>query len=136
MVKGITYILKSDATFQAAIGQNAAASKYKVYPVVCPTPEHSPYSVVIQTGKIPIECKGSTPTSFTYTYDVYSFDANYDTVVSINQAVVDALSLPNGGTYNGVDFDEIRFTNEQESYDKEYRLFAKISSFEAWVNES
>lgn len=136
MVKGITHILKSDAAFQSAVGQNEAGDKYKVYPVVCPYPEKAPYSVVIQTGKTPIECKGGTPTSFTYTYDVYSFHVNYDTVVTINQAVIDALSLPNGGTYNGVVFDDIRFTNEREAYDKDYSLFAKISSFEAQVDES
>ena len=136
MVKGITHILKNNATVQSLIGQNAAGEKYKVYPVVCPFPEKSPYIVVIQTGKTPIECKGSAPTTFIYTYDVYSFATNYDTVVSINEAVIDALSLPDGGTHNTVKFDEIRFTNEKEAYDKDYSLFAKISSFEAQVDES
>ena len=136
MVKGITHILKNDATVQGLIGQNAAGDKYKVYPVVCPFPEKSPYIVVIQTGRTPIECKGMVPDAFTYSYDVYSFNKNYDAVVTINEAVIAALSLPDGGTYNNVKFDDIRFTNEREAYDKEYSLFAKISSFEAWVDES
>jgi hypothetical protein len=136
MVKGITYILTNDVTFRAAVGLNAAGSKYKAYPVMCPSPESAPYSVVIQTGKTPIECKGGAPTAFNYSYDVYSFDPNYDNAVSINAAVVAALSKPDGGSYNGVEFSEIRFVNEREAFDKDYRLFGKISSFEAWVDES
>lgn len=136
MVKGITYILTHDSDFQTKVGQNVAGVKYKAYPVVCPNPENAPYSVVKQTGKTPIECKGSEPTTFIYTYDVYSFHPNYDTVVSIDEAVVDALSLPNGGTHNSVVFQEIRFTNSVDGYDKDYRLYAKISSFEAMVDES
>lgn len=136
MVKGITYILKSNAGFQAAVGQNEAGTKYKVYPVVCPNPEQAPYSVVIQTGKTPIDCKGAAPTSFVYTYDVYSFHSNYDSVVTINAAVIMALSVQTRTTANGVVFDEVRFTNEKEGFDKEYKLFAKISTFEAQVDES
>lgn len=136
MVKGITHILKNNATVQSLIGQNSTGEKYKVYPVVCPYPEKSPYIVVILSGRTPIECKGAAPTTFIYTYDVYSFATNYDTVVSINEAVIDALSLPDGGTHNSVVFDEIRFTNEKEAYDKDYSLYAKISSFEAQVDES
>ena len=136
MVKGITHILKSNAGVRALIGQNEAGDKYKVYPVMCPNPEKSPYIVVIQTARTPIDCKGSSPTSFDYSYDVYSFDANYDTVVSINHTVIDALDLQTKATHNSVVFDEIRFTNEKEAYDKDYRLYAKISSFEAQVDES
>lgn len=136
MVKGITHILKNNSGVQALIGQNTSGDKYKVYPVVCPNPETSPYIVVIQTGKTPIECKGMVPNAFTYSYEVYSFSPNYDTAVSINEAVITALSLPDGGTHNGVNFSEIRFTNEREGYDKDYSLYGKISSFEAQVDES
>ena len=135
MVKGITHILTNDETFQARVGQNAAGVKYKAYPVICPNPENAPYSVVKQTGKTPIECKGVVPNTFIYTYDVYSFHPNYDSVIAIDDAVVTALSLPQGGSYNGVYFQEIRFTNSTDGYDKDYRLFAKISSFEATVDE-
>jgi len=136
MVKGITHILKNNTGVKNLIGQNTAGDKHKVYPVVCPFPEKSPYIVVIQTGRTPIDCKGSAPTTFDYSYDVYSFDKNYDTGVSINAAVITALSLPNGGTHNSVKFDDIRYVNEKEAYDKEYSLYAKISSFEAQVDES
>jgi hypothetical protein len=136
MVKGITHILKSNSTVQGLIGQNEVGDKYKVYPVVCPFPEKAPYLVVIQTGKVPIDCKGSQADTFIYTYDVYSFSENYDTTVTINQAVIDALAILTRATHNSVVFDEVRFTNEREGYDKDYHLYAKISSFEAQVDES
>jgi hypothetical protein len=88
------------------------------------------------TGRTPIDCKGGAATTFIYSYDVYSFDKNYDTTITIAEAVESALALPNGGTYNGVVFDEIRYTNRTEAYDKDYGLFAQISSFESQVDES
>jgi hypothetical protein len=136
MVKGITHILKNNSTVQGLIGQNSRGDKYKVFPVVCPTPEVSPYHVVKMTGRTPIDCKGGAATTFTYSYDVYSFDKNYDTTVTMAEAAESALALPDGGTYNSVKFDEIRYTNRVEGYDKEFGLFAQISSFEAQVDES
>ena len=136
MVKGITYILKNNSTVQGLIGQNTRGDKYKVFPVVCPTPEVNPYVVVKMTGRTPIDCKGGAATSFIYTYDVYSFDKNYDATVTMAEAVETALALPDGGTHNSVKFDEIRYANRSEGYDKEFGLFAQISSFEAQVDES
>lgn len=136
MVKGITHILKNNATVQGLIGQNARGDKYKVFPVVCPTPDVAPYLVVKMTGRTPIDCKGGAATTFIYSYDVYSFHHNYDTAVTIAEAVEDALAIPDGGTYNSVVFDDIRYTNRSEGYDKEFSLYAQISSFEAQVDES
>lgn len=136
MVKGITHILKNNSALQALIGENKSGDKYKVYPTVCPTPEVSPFVVVKMTGRVPIDCKFGAATDFDYTYDVYSFHANYDTVVSIAQAVESALSLPDGGEYNGVKFDEIRYVNRSEGYDESYKLYAQVSTFQAQVDES
>jgi hypothetical protein len=136
MVKGITHILKNNAGVQTLIGQNVAGEKYKVYPVVCPTPEVPPYIVVKMTNRAPIDCKGSAPTTFIYSYDVYSFHPNYDTAVSIANAVEEALSLPDGVSANSVVFDDIRYTNRVDGYDEKYGVYAQISSFEAQVDES
>ena len=136
MVKGITYILKNNSGVQALIGQNVAGEKYKVYPVVCANPESPPYIVVKMTGRTPVDCKGSAPTTFIYTYDVYAFHENYDSAEDIAEAVEAALELPGGGTHNSVVFDEIRYTNRADGYDEKYHVFAQISSFEAQVDES
>lgn len=135
MVKGITHILKNNAAIQGIVGQNVAGDRYKVYPAFCPQPEKFPYIVVKQTGKTPIECKGE-PTSFIYTYDVYSFDNSYDKAETLDAAVVSALNWIEG-TYNGVEFQEIRHQNTVDGdFIPNYaELYSKISSFEAMVDE-
>ena len=135
MVKGITHILKNNATIQGLVGQNVAGNRYKVYPAVCPQPEKYPYIVVRLTGKTPIESK-EAPNTYEYTYDVYSFSNDYDGAEAIDNAVVDALDHIAEGTHNGVVFSEIRHTNTVDgNYIEDYGgLFSKISTFIATVD--
>jgi hypothetical protein len=135
MVKGITYILTSDSNVQALVGRNTLNTKYKAYPNVCPSPENFPYSVVKLTGKTPDECKGMDPNAYNYSYNVLSYHKNYDDCEDLDLAVVAALSKPDGGTYNGVVFQDIRHTNTVDGYIDDYELHVKISSFEAFINE-
>lgn len=135
MVKGITYILANDTDVQALVGRNKAGDKFKVYPVIAPASEVPPFIVVVQTGKVPVECKGY-PTTQVYTYDVYSYHNNYDSAEALDAAVCAALER-NEGMFNGVEFQEIRRTNtiDSSSVDAETQVYAKISSFESMVNE-
>jgi hypothetical protein len=135
MVKGITYILTNSPSVQALVGMNTDNTKYKAYPNVCGQPEKYPYSVVRQTGKEPIECKGSIPSTYIYRYDVFSFHINYDACEALDDAVVEALIKPEGGTFNSVVFQDIRHTNTVDQYNGEYQLHVKVSSFEAMVDE-
>jgi hypothetical protein len=135
VVKGITHILTHDANVQALVGRNKANTKYKAYPNVCPQPEVVPYSVVRQTGKTPIECKGSIPSTYSYRYDVMSFHTSYDDCESLDDAVVEALIKLEGGTFNGVVFQDIRHVNTVDQYVNEYSLHVKVSTFEAMVDE-
>ncbi len=135
MVKGITYILVNDSNVQALVGRNYANTKYKAYPNVCPEPEKFPYSVVKLSGKIPEQCKGMDPNTYNYSYDVFSYDKSYDLCEDLDRAVVAALSKPDGGTFNGVVFQDIRHTNTVDQYVNEYQLHVKVSTFEAMVNE-
>lgn len=136
MVKGITHILKNNVTIQGIVGENVAGDRYKVYPSFCPTPEKYPYIVVKQTGKAPIESKNA-PTTRIYTYDVYSFDNGYDKAEALDAAVLEALDFKEG-THNGVVFQEIRHQNtvDGDFIPDHSELYSKISSFEAWVDES
>lgn len=135
MVKGIINILVNDSNVQTTVGQNKASNKYKVYPNVCAEPEKFPYSIVRQTAKVPIECKGIDPNAYNYRYDVLSFHKNYYDCEELDLFVVAALNKPNGGTFNGVVFQEIRHVNTADQYSAEYNLHVKVSSFEALVNE-
>lgn len=135
MVKGITYILTNDTAVQTLVGRNAANTKYKAYPNICDQPEKSPYSIVKQTKKTPIECKGSIPTTYEYGYDVLTFHSSYESCEELDDAVVEALIKLEGGTFNTVVFQDIRHTNTRDEYAENYKLHVKISSFEAMVNE-
>ena len=132
MVKGITNILTTDSAVQDLVGRNKAYTKYKSYPVVCPHPETWPYSVVRQTGRVKFgdgKCAGTT---YTYSYDVYSFHRIYEDI-----ATVEALTKPDGGTFNDVVFQEIRPVNTGRDldYSSDHGLYGKVSSFEAEVDE-
>src|SRR5688572_15588903 len=127
MVKGITYILSNDSSVQALVGRNTANTKYKAYPNICPQPEKFPYSVVRQTGKQPIECKGSIPNTYNYRYDVFSFHKNYEDCEELDDAVVESVIRKDGETINGVVFQEIRHVNTIDAYVDQYALHCKIS---------
>lgn len=134
MVKGITFILASNVNFQNEAGQNKAGSKYKVFPVVAGQDEQPPYSVVRTATYIPTHCKAGKPMMFTGTFEVYSFDKNYEDVIDLDEAVIDALSNK-AGTFNGVSFQFIRYEGSSDSdYDVDRNLYSRVSTFTAIVN--
>jgi len=126
MIKGITFILKNDPTFQAIVGQNAALSKYKVYPCVVPQPELTPYSIVKMNSKRNI-CKGMSQYEIGFT--VTSYHKNYDDVDDLDNAVVDSL-VGTKGVFNGVTFGYIHFENSSDIYVETYGgLYGRETSF-------
>lgn len=135
MIKGVTYILKTDATFQSIVGQNAALSKYKAYPVIAPQTELIPYSVVKMTSKELLHKgqSGDNRNSFQVEFLVASYHKNYDDVDTLDQAVIQAL-VPFRGTANGVTFGFIEFINSSDDYVEAYGgLYARMSTFRANV---
>jgi hypothetical protein len=133
MTQGITFILEADATFRTLVGLNKAGTKYKAYPVVTPINEEAPYAVVFMTGKNPFgQCKDAS-TTYEYSFDVYSYESNFESVVTLDNAVASALD-GKSGLFNGVTFQEIRFTNSRdEPFAADYKLFSRVSSFTAIV---
>ena len=131
MIKGITYILKTNAAFQSIVGQNRAMDKYKAYPVICPQPEINPYSVVRITSKSLTHkgASGSNRNVFNVEFTVSSYHKNYDDVDLLDNAVIQAL-VPYRGSANGVSFGSIEFGNSYDSYEDVYGgLYVRVSSF-------
>lgn len=133
MIKGITAILNTNATFQGLAGMNKAGVKYKSYPVICTQPEEAPYSVIRITAKRPFgQCKDANST-FEYSFDVDSFHKNFEDVEALDNAVMAALDNVSG-TYGGVTFQVIRFESMNDNpFIQEYSLFSRTSSFIAIV---
>jgi hypothetical protein len=136
MVKGIVHILISDTDVQTVVGRNKAGDKFKVFPVVCPSQEEKKYITVSQTGKPPVECKTGSPTSWEGSFDVICWAKNYDDLDEMEVAVVGALDNKAEGTYNGVKLSEIRYANGKDLFSNEYQLYARVISFNCWIDES
>lgn len=136
MIKAITYILKTDATFQTLIGQNVALTKYKAYPVIAPQPESVPYSICRMTSKQLLH-KGRSAggrNAFKCEFQVTSYAMNYDDVAQIDDAVVEAL-VPFSGTVNGVAISYMEFINSSDDYADTFGgLYVRNSIFECNIN--
>jgi len=132
MVKAVTYILENNATIQGIIGQNAAADKYKVYPVIVPQSEKEPYLVVRQASKAAV---GKGCDSYLYQIEVLSYHTTYDDVTTLSDAVRSALDGQATTSVNGVDFGFLNFTNEVDSFSVEHgNLYVKVLTFEGMSN--
>src|SRR6478609_1389182 len=107
MVKAVTYILENDATVAGLVGQNAEASKAKVYPVAVPQSETGPYIIVRQSAKVAI---GKGCNSFVYGIEVLSYALSYDDVTALNISVINAIQNTASGTVNSVAYGYLNLT--------------------------
>jgi hypothetical protein len=132
MIKAVTYILNTDATFQTLVGQNVATSKYKAYPLIAPQVESVPYSICRMTSK-QLQHKGTSAggrNSYRCGFQVVSYADSYDDVALIDDAVVEAL-VPYSGTINGVNISFLEFIDSSDDYVDSYGgLFVRTSTFE------
>jgi len=133
MIKGITYILKTDATFQTRVGMNTALTKYKAYPVISPQSEVIPYSVCRMTGKR-LQYKGRA--TYECEFQVASYHTKYDDLEELEDAIIEAL-VPIRGTYNGINFGYIEFVNSSDDYVEAYGgLYVRVSSFTCSITKT
>ena len=136
MIKAITYILNTDATFQSIVGQNSRTTKYKAYPVIAPQAELVPYSICRMTSKDLLH-KGRSAggrNAFKCGFQVTSYANNYDDVDTIDSAVLEAL-VPFNGISNGISISYMEFSNSSDDYVDAYGgLYVRNSTFECNIN--
>jgi hypothetical protein len=125
MIKAVINILENDANVQSAVGLNAAGNKYKIYPVVAPETERSPYCIC----RIFSKEEGAKDCGYIWTIEVSTYATSYDTVTSINEAVIGALKSEPSGTINGEDFGWAIFSNETDGFEKDHDLYVKSTTF-------
>jgi hypothetical protein len=139
MTDGIVAILIADSNVQTLIGENKASDKYKVYPVVVPQGEVHPYIAVKTTSRPPIECKGQRPSGFTPSVTVFCYAQNYEDVLDIEAAVIDAVDGKAGGNYGSVNLTYLRYVNSSEDFvqtNDGVGLYVRMPQFEAQENAS
>lgn len=135
MIKGITYILKNDVGVQSLVGENKAATKYKVFPVIASQEEKPPYSVCRITNKVLTHkgTRGSNRNVFDFDVTVSSYHKSYDEVDLLDYYVTQAL-VPFTGTANGVTFHYIELTGSSDDYEEVYGgLYVRNTTFKCCV---
>ena len=133
MIQGVTYILNTDATVQSLVGQNAALTKYKAYPVMAPQDEKVPFSICRMTSMV-LQYKGRSV--FECAFLVSSYHINYDDVYALDNAVLEAL-VPTRGTYNGINFGYIEHQGTTDDFVETYGgLYVKNSTFNCSITRT
>jgi hypothetical protein len=139
MIAGINEILVEDTGVQTLIGQNAAGSKYKVYPVTAPSGESHPYLTTSLTGTSPILHKGSVSSLDTRSFAVHVHSKSYDSIDEISQAVRTALDEKKSVTEAGYSFDRIWYANEYdrpEMFTSDYPAYVRTIIFNCQVRRT
>lgn len=139
MTEAIVAILIADTNVQTLVGQNKAEDKYKVYPVIVPEGEEHPYIVVRTTSRPPEECKNQRASAFMPSATVFCYAQNYEDVLAIEAAVVDALDHKTGGTYGGINVNNLRYIDTSDAFVKTndgIGLYVRQPQFDAQENAS
>lgn len=139
MIAGINEILNEDAGVIALVGQNAAASKTKVYPVVAPSGESLPYltTSLVSTGPNLHKGSGSTLDAPSFAVNVHA--NSYDGLTGISEAVRAALDQKASVTEAGYEFVRIWYANEYdrpEMFTTDHPVYVRTIIFNAQLRRS
>lgn len=139
MTAAIVAILIADVNVQPLVGMNASGDKYKVYPVIVPESEAHPYIVVRTTSRPPEECKNQRPSAFMPSVTVFCYAQTYEAVLALEAAVIDALDHKDGGTYGGMNLNNLRYMDTSDAFVKTndgIGLYVRQPQFDAQENAS
>jgi hypothetical protein len=139
MIAGINEILVEDAGVQTAVGQNAASSKYKVYPIVAPSGEALPYITTSRVSNAPNLNKDSVSSLDLQSFAVHVHSNSYDGIDDMAEAVRNALNNKRSTTEAGYLFDRIWYSNEYdrpELYNSNNPVFVRTIIFNAQVRRT
>lgn len=124
--KAITHILKEDATVANLVGLNAEGDKPKVYPIVVPESEKSPYVVVTVVGRT-VVAKGCADV---FSFQVVSYHTQEEGCMELHEACKTALLTAPSATYNGFELSLVNFTTESDGFIREGNLYYKIAVYD------
>lgn len=140
MTEAIVNILATDNTVQSLVGSKTTiTSEYKVYPLIVPQEEESPFIVVRMTSRPSVPCKTTPARTFMPTCVVTCYHKNYKDALELEAAVINALDGKAAGTYNGVALSFLRYFDSSEDwqqYNDGVGIYSRSPQFEAQENES
>ena len=132
MMQGVIEILRLNSSVQTAVGQNAATSKYKIYPVMAPQTEKPPYIVCALTGSTPAQTKDCRSTLDIENFDCLIYSNNYEQGHEIDLAIRSALDYAHGNTdETNIYFDKIWFVSRRDAAveGKEGMIYVRVASY-------
>lgn len=133
MTSGIIELLIGSAIVQTTVGTNAKGDKYKVYPMICPQPEDSPYIVVEKISNTTRSMGKEIDSTLDYpTFRVLSYAKNFRKTEELHDACRQAID--NKGAITSVCvFERIwlitdadRFSNDLDMYVHESQYGAEV----------
>jgi hypothetical protein len=131
MIQGVIQILLDASAVTSEVGNNKGNHKPKIYPVVCPQPEESPYITVSKISTNPDGCKVSTLDEVNFT--VLHYSKNYNKADAMHEATRAALEVIQDHTELGFEFADIRFVTDRDLFDNEAQLYVRQADYRAMI---
>jgi hypothetical protein len=124
MIQGIIRVLVDSTAVSSSVG-DGSNGRPKIFPVTAPKDTPAPYIAVFETARVPIRCKGTKATEYTFTANVAIYGKDYPDISKIADAVENAIDSKTG-EHEGITFKDIRYETRQDGFDNESELFVKI----------
>lgn len=132
MIQGVIEILKDNAEFVAAVGQNLSTTKPKVYWVVCPQQEKTPYVILRIAANDMNQNKDEPSTLDSVTFEVYTYaDSPEDTdeIDNSSRIALEGKKIQTTTMY----FHRLYAINQQDGFDKEALKPYRVTSYVAML---
>ena len=131
MTSGIIEILLDSTGVQDLVGQNAATSKYKVYPFVAPQGEEGPYIVVAKTSNNTQSQGKEVQSTLDFpTYDVLCYHKNFRPTEQMHEACRAALDNKWANT-EVCDFTRIWLITDRDAFDNNAQMYVHVATYGA-----
>lgn len=136
MIQGIIQILILDTGIKTAIGQNKAALKYKVFPVLADVDETTPFSVCSISNIEPDNSKNCPHKLDKVFFDVVTYTKDdYELLDNIDNQIRFALDEYRG-VAAGIEIGQVKFTGTRDLFDNVRGYYARSATFWAFVKRS
>lgn len=131
MIQGIIEILSADEPFKTLVGLNAARTKPKIYWVVCPATEKTPYVVLSIASNNPNQNKDDVSTVDQTTFQAFTYTDDPEKADEIDTAMRWLIEGKNITT-SSVKFQRIYSVNQQDGFDKEAQKPFRVTIYQCF----
>lgn len=135
MIQGVIEILSDNVDLVALVGMNKAATKPKIYWVVCPDQEQAPYVILRISGNNPNQVKNQVSSVDSVSFEAYTYGTSPEQTDEIDTALRFAAEGRNITT-DTVFFQRIFCVGQSDGYDKDAQKPFRVTSYTAMVQRT